>query len=102
VSAPTYLYTLSLHDALPISSAAPAGTNAHDIHRSVADVVVQVANKILGRHFPVALDAPFLHAAYELRPALATIAMVERGVQVQADRKSTRLNSSHVKISYAV
>src|SRR5690349_22761746 len=60
--APTEIYTLSLHDALPIS------------HRRGADV-----------HRRPLHDGP-----------------LRRGRGGEADRKSTRLNSSHVEISYAV
>src|SRR5690606_41799844 len=70
-AATTEIYTLSLHDALPISvhpscpSTAHPGRSAHP-----------VGNEPEGRLFR--LKAP------------------------AKDRKSTRLNSSHVKISYAV
>src|SRR5690242_21102491 len=71
-TAPTEIYTLSLHDALPILSTprpgARAAGRAGDLH---------------GR------DAR--HGA--LRPPRAA---------QQGDRKSTRLNSSHMSISYAV
>src|SRR6266511_3151377 len=60
-TAPTEIYTLSLHDALPISAACRSAPHA-------------------GRRFE--------HGAH---------AGADHG-----DRKSTRLNSSHVKISYAV
>src|SRR5947209_15454940 len=56
--------------------------DAGEIDRAVADIVISVAAEILGRKFPVARDQPLLHAA--------------------EDRKSTRLNSSHANISYAV
>src|SRR5436309_5081198 len=36
------------------------------------------------------------------RPALARRPSIRMGSAVRTDRKSTRLNSSHVKISYAV
>src|SRR5256885_6191751 len=61
-TATTEIYTLSLHDALPISAAA-----------------------LEPRHQPVAVDRPDLHPG-----------------AVRLDRKSTRLNSSHLVISYAV
>src|SRR2546429_3456105 len=61
-TATTEIYTLSLHDALPIC--APAGT-----------------------------------AFEELRPLAPLLAADEAGL---LDRKSTRLNSSHGYISYAV
>src|SRR5437868_12899620 len=70
-TAPTELYTLSLHDALPIS--------AH-VQRP----------PIFTPSFPV-----FLETVFPLRCSLT------RGCTV-LDRKSTRLNSSHVSISYAV
>src|SRR5437667_8407663 len=67
-TATTWIYTLSLHDALPISEAerrrAGQGVGARE-------VLVQLES-----------------AAYRLH-----------GV---GDRKSTRLNSSHITISYAV
>src|SRR5438034_5738035 len=59
---PTEIYTLSLHDALPIS-------------------------------------------VYDLDPATMAIwarRLVEAGANFVGDRKSTRLNSSHTVISYAV
>src|SRR5436309_7629129 len=63
-TATTEIYTLSLHDALPISAARP------------------------GRGDDSVLD-----------PAQEERGGIGRSVE---DRKSTRLNSSHVKISYAV
>src|SRR5438874_10445229 len=63
-TATTEIYTLSLHDALPIYRA-EGGTR-------VGTLVVAVLHQ---RH---------------------------RGARAVTDRKSTRLNSSHVEISYAV
>src|SRR5439155_19724941 len=67
-TAPTEIYTLSLHDALPISRL----------------------------HIPAALGA----ARIETRPVMRVRSALGR--VKQRDRKSTRLNSSHVAISYAV
>src|SRR5256885_12347761 len=66
-TATTEIYTLSLHDALPICEATP-------------DMV------------PSAVDC-----AHTARFAWSAVGVPER-----ADRKSTRLNSSHLVISYAV
>src|SRR2546429_9358279 len=80
-TATTEIYTLSLHDALPIF--------AED--QSVGVVVITGA----GRAFCAGGDLGVLGkgrqtgAAHELKPLLR-------------DRKSTRLNSSHGYISYAV
>src|SRR5438445_2047242 len=65
-TAPTEIYTLSLHDALPIST-------DRNSHRSCGT-----------GDFGVHGDCDSLHIDFAL------------------DRKSTRLNSSHANISYAV
>src|SRR5256886_16540542 len=65
-TATTEIYTLSLHDALPIY-----------------------------RLYPQALGEMLESDNYE-------VALVPRGEWVHIDRKSTRLNSSHSQISYAV
>src|SRR5690625_6370721 len=71
--APTDIYTLSLHDALPIYS----HLSAHQA-------------RVLVRREPV--------------PSSSRLGPSAGGVPVSRhrDRKSTRLNSSHVAISYAV
>src|SRR2546427_8735536 len=66
-TATTEIYTLSLHDALPISCLVLVEVNAGDFGPRQSD------------------DHPFVLEAHETR-----------------DRKSTRLNSSHSQISYAV
>src|SRR3712207_9551756 len=80
-TATTEIYTLSLHDALPIS-----------VRRGAAGVV--------GRPGPGALreaaGAPGPGAPGQPRPAAGG------GGGRAGDRKSTRLNSSHANISYAV
>src|SRR5439155_18123954 len=77
-TATTEIYTLSLHDALPISapkSVAILGNAAGTMARS------------FGHFYPnTKVDG------VELDPKLTEL----------GDRKSTRLNSSHVAISYAV
>src|SRR5690606_40693867 len=85
VTATTETYTLSLHDALPISSGAKPWTTASG--RSSAD--------------PTWVNPLFRTAV--TRPAPPTTSTLAPGSSPSArDRKSTRLNSSHVKISYAV
>src|SRR5690606_40320789 len=91
----TELHTLSLHDALPIFLAGGTDTNtdagiaqgsdeAHSLMRRAALVLSTYAR-------PEAL------------PELSQLAEDTAAPEVdRLDRKSTRLNSSHVKISYAV
>src|SRR5699024_11522029 len=76
---PSHLYTLSLHDALPISSV-PA-----------PDAAV------------VRYPLPARQFAADLAPVCGTVAgLYLLPDSAWSDRKSTRLNSSHVSISYAV
>src|SRR5690242_21030007 len=72
--APTAIYTLSLHDALPIWSRAGQDDDAD----------LRIAE---------AAGNPFDRA-----DAVARVEEIARSL----DRKSTRLNSSHMSISYAV
>src|SRR5690554_7768910 len=72
-TATTEIYTLSLHDALPISSLNSFGTS---------QPLAASASSTVG-----AIGAPVLSGVLSCRIS---------------DRKSTRLNSSHVRISYAV
>src|SRR5436309_12156914 len=72
-TSPSEIYTLSLHDAHPIS-----------LH---------------GHNSPAFSSHPARRPARRLRPAPRHRG---QGDEQDGDRKSTRLNSSHVKISYAV
>src|SRR3712207_8570268 len=83
-TATTEIYTLSLHDALPISSWTRARRDRGS--RCPARRAVRMSEEIPGRETRV-LDKQ------RLRTFLLGTA---------ADRKSTRLNSSHANISYAV
>src|SRR5207249_11934540 len=76
------IYTLSLHDALPIS----AGQSAH-LGGAAVQGTRDAAARPLG-HRERAVQRTDRDAGHVRRP--------------HADRKSTRLNSSHVSISYAV
>src|SRR5690606_42027588 len=80
-SATPEIYTLSLHDALPISD---QQVRIFGVGLSEADELVK---GVIDVRWPVVQRRPVL-AAQRRNPHL--------------DRKSTRLNSSHVKISYAV
>src|SRR5690606_40605812 len=101
VSAPTACSPLSLHDALPIFTARP-GTVTAIVGRSgsgktsLVRLVPRFYEPSAGR---ITLDGVPLQD-YRLADLRRQIALV--GQRVMLDRKSTRLNSSHVKISYAV
>src|SRR5690606_40123352 len=90
--APPVIYSLPLHDALPISA---------------------LRFEVVGCDFYDLLGVPYCHSEpakffgdrignslrqLEQHPGIH----IEDSQPKKADRKSTRLNSSHVKISYAV
>src|SRR3712207_8973824 len=77
-TATTEIYTRSLHDALPISGCLGVERSEHALERDLAVAALHQ----LGHLAPV-------DRVGELQPE-------------PADRKSTRLNSSHANISYAV
>src|SRR3712207_6875451 len=79
-TATTEIYTLSLHDALPISERLRAGP-----------LEIRPAD-----YLALADDRPLQLTPREL--SVLTALARRQG----ADRKSTRLNSSHANISYAV
>src|SRR3712207_7002331 len=76
-TATTEIYTLSLHDALPISAPRAGRARAALAHRALRGSA----------------------AALRRRPRADALAL---GGVPRRDRKSTRLNSSHANISYAV
>src|SRR5690606_40584157 len=95
------IYTLSLHDALPIFRGMQG--------RSLRDTWAEGACAYLGMQVPGFPNFFLLYGPNTNLGHNSIIAMLEtqidyilQGVQTLRDRKSTRLNSSHVKISYAV
>src|SRR3712207_7790065 len=88
-TATTEIYTLSLHDALPIFYAADGRRHV----RAFGDNVDAVAQHVGG---VFVIDLVLRRA----RKRAVSLVIPER--VVIEDRKSTRLNSSHANISYAV
>src|SRR5204863_2321574 len=98
----TDIYTLSLHDALPIYLFAAVATRydlvndlqSFGMHRCWKRRLIQLARVRPGER------------ALDLCSGTGDVAFVlasqgARVVGLDLDRKSTRLNSSHVEISYA-
>src|SRR5690625_6608614 len=81
--APTRLYSPSLHDALPIFPLAPIMIGV--ILGPLAESSFRNALLSSGGDYSILVGSPIAIGMYTL-----------------IDRKSTRLNSSHVAISYAV
>src|SRR2546430_8211588 len=90
--APTEIYPLPLHDALPISADPPIQVKSTRIKR-----VVQ-ARRPPRPHRPPRLSHHLLHPLIPFRHYLKCPPFFSQS----GDRKSTRLNSSHSQISYAV
>src|SRR5206468_11089788 len=98
---PTQIYTLSLHDALPISgqseqsaSGSRRSGNSSQGLRSLRDLTQHLTTRADDSHAAPVQGVPF--GTRRLSPP--TQCMSRPG----KDRKSTRLNSSHDQISYAV
>src|SRR3989440_6663679 len=91
-TATTEIYPLSLHDALPIS---PAGRSVPAIHclRAAAGVA-------LGTNQVQSAPSSMRRRGWRCTPA--AMHMWQPAATAMRDRKSTRLNSSHDQISYAV
>src|SRR5699024_11804384 len=90
--APSVFYTLSLHDALPIcicSTLSKKQCSTLESHNLLP--------KSLTPHPESRSPRPKLHRS--IFPYIIS-SLYEKGTN--GDRKSTRLNSSHVSISYAV
>src|SRR3712207_8079814 len=86
-TATTEIYTLSLHDALPISA------NTLALARLSSTGVASAATS----------NARAAPIAKPLRtPDVSGVGVMDTRVTSPPDRKSTRLNSSHANISYAV
>src|SRR5690625_6040450 len=87
----TLTYTLSLHDALPISLAISERTEMDRWIISRLNTTVKLTDEYLEEYEPTRAAREIEHFVEELSNWYILI-----------DRKSTRLNSSHVAISYAV
>src|SRR5947199_4771438 len=87
-TATSQTYTLSLHDALPISEAI----------RPVPSTVWSSESRGIALRNSHQLRAPGNPKKYPI-PVDMRISQV---IRMSTDRKSTRLNSSHLGISYAV
>src|SRR5207249_10324379 len=90
------LSTLSLHDALPISFGVTPGFFSGLLHEAPDrhELVAEARRRASGRESLA--EVPGLLGGF------AHLAAPTAARPVEGDRKTTRLNSSHVSISYAV
>src|SRR5206468_10530254 len=94
-SATTGLHTLSLHDALPISPRHHGFTVLELLEQMVERAVADPARRAL-------LARLLGEEAHRLREQPQDRIATREDLDCSRDRKSTRLNSSHDQISYAV
>src|SRR5690606_39990721 len=99
---PTELYTLSLHDALPIYVQEFNGNDLAETIKSLENAkalarrekpVLNVMNTVMGK------GVDFMEGSHKWHGIAPDDAQLEQALAQLEDRKSTRLNSSHVKIS---
>src|SRR5690606_40788949 len=96
---PPHLYPLSLHDALPISHAADVA-KGHPAARRRDDAISKARFEFRWEdQFHLSLDP---ETAQKYHDETLPQKHAKSAHFCSIDRKSTRLNSSHVKISYAV
>src|SRR2546429_6402227 len=97
--APPEIYTLPLHDALPIllgPKFSPADRQAINLTRHYSMQQVEYSrNLVFRRNFPI-------HKLFERSCDIGLLRLTPDKITQILDRKSTRLNSSHGYISYAV
>src|SRR5204863_8641865 len=99
---PTPLHTLSLHDALPIS-AAPPNLPAQDPSMGSSAGAAPVTQAAANSAAPAPNTGQVAVPTGTRLPLLLRNGINTRTAKAgDSDRKSTRLNSSHVEISYAV
>src|SRR5699024_12778046 len=93
----SYSYTLSLHDALPILMAV-SHTKGLRVFASVyVDIIRGIPMMVLAFFIFFGLPQLIGFTIPDFTAGVITLTL-----NASADRKSTRLNSSHVSISYAV
>src|SRR5690606_42114872 len=92
-------YTLSLHDALPIWNIVPLRRMTMELDRYDRQILdeLQKNGRISNQELAETISL-------SPSPCLRRVRQLEEAglIDGYVDRKSTRLNSSHVKISYAV
>src|SRR5207253_11227163 len=97
--APTALYTLSLHDALPIFDGEVV-TGRIKVKVGPVSLTYRGTAKFTERDPDTKVIV--LEASGKETRGAGTASATVRATLEPGDRKSTRLNSSHVAISYAV
>src|SRR5690606_41426343 len=100
-TATSALYALSLHDALPIFLSKLV-VHAHSRAQAIQKMDRALSEyKISGLRTTIPFCRFVMHHD-KFKEGVYDTHFIKDHYDVKSDRKSTRLNSSHVKISYAV
>src|SRR5207248_11182294 len=97
--APTTIHTLSLHDALPISSQEQQNITAKVLSNASGPLLRYDVSATPGQPYAISAGG---QVRYYYNPYTGGGMEAGGGDMIPVDRKSTRLNSSHRTISYAV
>src|SRR5690606_40346779 len=101
-TSPTESYTLSLHDALPISETEIAKFDIYEGLKDGASLCSNILVEPIAYNFKGVGYYTVRRRTIERMNDFEAVKFLLNRFNGKEDRKSTRLNSSHVKISYAV
>src|SRR5699024_11784176 len=99
---PPKLSTLSLHDALPICANAATEASRKATQKVTLETLFDSLEEGELKEVNVIVKADVQGSTEALVSSLEKIDVEGVKINIIQDRKSTRLNSSHVSISYAV
>src|SRR5207249_12192180 len=94
--------TLSLHDALPICGGAGDSSGCNNSGTAHSVTFVADRNNVPGSAASFNGTTSYIQVPNSASLNFQQAITVNFWMKIGADRKSTRLNSSHVSISYAV
>src|SRR5947209_13582664 len=95
-TAPTHAAPVSLHDALPISDATRIA-----VGQTATVSVASLGSPVTGKVTALEVTSTVVNNVVTYAGTV-TLDQAPSGARSGIDRKSTRLNSSHANISYAV
>src|SRR5699024_11851543 len=96
------MYTLSLHDALPICKAELNAMSSMSVSKQISNVGIRAWPQDWKRKVKNMAGNKYTWSVKKMNWKEYVLISKNPLIKWSIDRKSTRLNSSHVSISYAV